>query len=331
MKTPHKRNDCGIYCFIHRDSGLVYVGSSNKIGKRLIEHIRFAKIGRHSQFYSALRKFTIDAFDFEIIEQCKKEHILEREEFWISFYRAAGCGGFNTYSKPASIRYDWQHSLATRKKIILKNTGRKHSLETRIKMSASRKKFPGCQIHMQRMIQGNIGRKRSIESIRKTAEANRGRQWTKEQRSKASESRKLFLDREKASGIKRRHSKETLRKIGLALRGRIVSDETRAKLSANLKGRKMSDEARRKMSASHKGIVMSKEAVEKRVAALRLTNDKKRNLGIPIMSLDQIKKMAEGRKGKKQSPEHIAKCVAGRKFRRETLNRAFDAVGEQTK
>jgi group I intron endonuclease len=91
---------CGIYCAIHRDSLMCYVGSSMNIGRRIRTHISQSKGDRLGSFHRAIRNFGANAFDVELIEKCPKEKLYERELFWIIFYKSASAKGFNTVAIP---------------------------------------------------------------------------------------------------------------------------------------------------------------------------------------------------------------------------------------
>ena len=76
----------------------VYIGStsfirsnSNKTGfyQRRYNHLNSLKRGKHSNKFlqRTYNKYGEDAFQFEIIEICE-ENIIEREQYWIDFYKS---------------------------------------------------------------------------------------------------------------------------------------------------------------------------------------------------------------------------------------------------
>lgn len=77
----------GIYR-ISRNHETVYVGQSRNIERRIKDHRRYMSAGdvRHENGYlcNACRKYGIDAFSFEVVEEveCESE-LTEREGFWI--------------------------------------------------------------------------------------------------------------------------------------------------------------------------------------------------------------------------------------------------------
>lgn len=82
---------CGIYKFTNIDTGEIYIGKSTDIKKRAYEHYKYA-FGlsgiASSNFHYALTKCGIDRFTFELLEQCEKDKLTEREKYYITFYES---------------------------------------------------------------------------------------------------------------------------------------------------------------------------------------------------------------------------------------------------
>jgi hypothetical protein len=97
-----------------------------------------------------------------------------------------------------------------------RNAGRKHSEESRKKMSAS-----------------HTGKMMSEESIKKMSEAKAGRKLSEEHKKKLA-----------AAQTGKRHSEETRKKMS----GRKLSEETRKKMSEAKAGRKLSEEHKKKLA-----------------------------------------------------------------------------------
>ncbi len=80
----------GIYKITNLINGKSYVGQSVDIDKRWKREKEDANnINSHSYDYPlmrAFRKYGVDHFSFEIIEECKIEELNEKEVYWISFY-----------------------------------------------------------------------------------------------------------------------------------------------------------------------------------------------------------------------------------------------------
>ena len=133
----------------------------------------------------------MDAFDAELIEECADTVLrLQREEFWIRFFKSAGVGGFNTLEKGDANSLGRVVSKATRARIGKIHTGnkywvgRKHTAETKEKLRV----YALNQTH----------RPHTAESIAKMSAAKMGHSMTVEGRLKMS-----------AAARQRIHSPET--------------------------------------------------------------------------------------------------------------------------
>jgi group I intron endonuclease len=166
--------NCGVYKITRKAEGLkdkVYVGSSANIKNRWREHLRTLRKGTHKNRYlqKAYDKYGESSLFFEIIECTKdnKEDLIEREQFWIDFYKSYEPeNGYNISPSAYSTKgikfseetkklfseqrkgrdagknnpfYGKKHSIESKEKIRNKKIGTKLSKETRMKMSESRK------------------------------------------------------------------------------------------------------------------------------------------------------------------------------------------------
>ena len=50
---------------------------------------------RECPLYVAIRKYGIENFTFEVIEECRQEELNEKEIYWIKYYNSYGSGGYN--------------------------------------------------------------------------------------------------------------------------------------------------------------------------------------------------------------------------------------------
>lgn len=76
-----------IYKITNNINGRVYIGQTiGTIEKRFNEHKRDAIKGCQYALHRAMRKYGIDNFSVEEIEQCSTEELDDREQYWISFY-----------------------------------------------------------------------------------------------------------------------------------------------------------------------------------------------------------------------------------------------------
>ena len=73
----------GIYKVTNKINGKVYIGQSVDIGRRWRQHMT-AKDDIY--FHKAIQKYGVENFEWEVIEQCKKKDLDEREIYWIEYY-----------------------------------------------------------------------------------------------------------------------------------------------------------------------------------------------------------------------------------------------------
>ena len=94
-KTKH----CGIYKITEIETGRVYIGQSTDVRTRWSNHLKTI-VGTdggaaRTRFHDYVAKVGIDKFTFELLEDCPKEQLNEREKFFIEFYHANDWG-FNS-------------------------------------------------------------------------------------------------------------------------------------------------------------------------------------------------------------------------------------------
>jgi len=134
----------GIYRIFHTESGKSYVGQSVNVKRRLAGHLLLLSRGSHHNRHlqSAYCLYGKESFDTEVLELCTKENLTEREQYWMDFYRPTGlynlapaAGSPLGYKHGEEMRRKVSQSLFCNKRML----GKKHSQETRDKMSATRK------------------------------------------------------------------------------------------------------------------------------------------------------------------------------------------------
>ena len=81
----------GIYKITNQINGKVYIGQSIDIQYRWKQHKQQAKNNRkNNKLYQAMRKYGIENFLFEVIEQCKfsQQQLDNRQRYWIEYYNS---------------------------------------------------------------------------------------------------------------------------------------------------------------------------------------------------------------------------------------------------
>ena len=115
----------GIYKITHRDTGKAYIGQSVDIFKRWKSHSNFAQAKKNWQVIKrALHAHGVAQFIFEVLEECSKEDLNDREIYWIKHFNTVSPAGYNLTSGGGGVQNP--------------------SEETRIKMSEA--KFKPCII-----------------------------------------------------------------------------------------------------------------------------------------------------------------------------------------
>lgn len=79
---------CGIYKITNKINGHAYIGQSIDITTRWNHHKNFNSSMSHYPLYQAFKKYGIDNFLFEIIEECSKEQLDEKEIYYIEYYNS---------------------------------------------------------------------------------------------------------------------------------------------------------------------------------------------------------------------------------------------------
>jgi len=205
-----------LYMITNRINGKIYIGQTNKEKYRWSQHKYIAnnleKFMKTSQYiHKAMAKYGTTNFNYEIIAQSKSQEDADLSEIeLIKQYDS------RNHNKGYNFRiggYVTERSEETRKKIseslkgkIPPHTGKKHSEETKMKLSISakmRKQIPPSpkgrklsEEHKKKLSdikKGKPGKKTSEEAKIKISESNKGKKHSKETKIKISESHKGLL------------------------------------------------------------------------------------------------------------------------------------------
>ena len=91
---------CGIYKYQNLINNKIYIGQTIDIKQRIREH-RYEAFNYNRDnciFHKALRKYGEDNFSFEILEECSKKELNEKEKYWINYYNSEIPNGYNMTS-----------------------------------------------------------------------------------------------------------------------------------------------------------------------------------------------------------------------------------------
>lgn len=222
----------GIYCIENLSNEKKYIGKSVNIEKRFIYHRHLLNNNKHwnSHIQNSWNKNGENSFRFWLIEECEKEILSKKEIYYIQFFNTK-ITGYNNSDGGEGIS---NPTLETRVKMSKSQIGRKHSEETKIKIS-----------------ENNIGKHTCTkENKEKISSSNKGN--------------KYFLGK--------RHTKEAKKKMSDAKKGKIMSQEFKDKISKIVKGRPskkkgipISDETKQKISDFWKRKKEKKEDTERNI------------------------------------------------------------------
>lgn len=239
----------GIYKITNKINNKCYIGQSLNIEKRFRTH---KSCKDNAPLYNAFRKYGLDNFTFEVIEECLKEELDKKEIYYIDLY------------KSANTKYGYNRSLGGEKGCQL------ISKKTRNKLSRQRKG----------KLNPMYGKKMSDESKKKQSESFK--------ETIANMSKEDFEKWHKKIGKKHKGkiiTQEQRIKISKTLKEYFKDENNRKRLSEQKKGQKHSLSARLKMS-------MIKQKQMKEYAKKVLQYDLNDNLVAEYESLqDASKKM----------------------------------------
>ena len=95
--TPTGQTHIGIYKITNEQTGQCYIGQSADLRNRIRDHVK-AGLGINSsnnRFYTEMKNIGPENFKFEILEECERSQLNEREKYWIEFFDSTGYG-YNT-------------------------------------------------------------------------------------------------------------------------------------------------------------------------------------------------------------------------------------------
>lgn len=160
-------NKSGIYKITNIINGKIYVGQAYDIEERWKVHRRVYKT-ENQIIYRAMRKYGLENFSFNIIEECPIEELDEKEIFYIDKYNtyihAENSNGYNMTLGGQSTN-GHKHSKESKDKMRKAHLGKTLSEETKLKMSEYRKGENN----------GFYGKTHTEESKKKMSESHKGK------------------------------------------------------------------------------------------------------------------------------------------------------------
>ncbi len=171
----YKKN-CGIYEIVNLINKKRYIGSTNCLQRRWLEHKSTLNRKVHGNEYlqNSWNKYGMDNFIFNILEHCNEENLKEREKYWMTLYDSLKRSrGYNissaerhNMSDETKFKLSKAHknkvlSDETKHKLSVINTGRRFKLssESREKISAGKKGKAFSLTHRENLSKSHLGKK----------------------------------------------------------------------------------------------------------------------------------------------------------------------------
>lgn len=186
-----------IYLIVNKVNFKTYVGQ-RKSDKKWNED---SYMGSGKLLKLAQKKYGIENFEKFLIQYCStKEEVNEAEKFWIKEYRSRGKAQYNISDGGEGGNFK----------------GRKHSEETKRRMSEARKGKHLSEEWKKRISESHKGKHLSEEVIKKRAETLRGKHLSEEHKRKISEANKGHTAWNRGIAC----LEETKKKISEAMKGK---------------------------------------------------------------------------------------------------------------
>lgn len=214
---------------------MCYVGQAYIFDNRWKNHRLALKYNKHHSRYlqSAWNKYGEDNFEFEVLEKCSIERLVELEQFWMDHFKSADREfGYNLAPAAGSL-LGIKHSDETKAKLSELRKGIPRTEEVKANMREGwKKRGPVSEATKEKMRQAQLGKKQSEASKAKKSLALMGNKNNKG--GPMSEEHKAAIS---AARIGHAVTEETRNRISNGNLGKFVSEETRAKQSEAAKRR----------------------------------------------------------------------------------------------
>lgn len=179
MEHPNQHRHhgtCGVYQIRNIQTGELYIGCSKNVGVRWGPHVSLLRNNRHhsSRLQAAWNEYGEENFALEIVEQCDKSSLRDREKHWIEtlepiYNGPNGCLGMDEESR---LRKRKRQSVAARRRGISKAQQKKMqaALRERLKRKPRAKTTDETRQRMSKShrirLKENGGAKLNVEQVR---------------------------------------------------------------------------------------------------------------------------------------------------------------------
>lgn len=173
---------CGVYDILNKVSGTIYIGSSNHMIKRLYDHRYDLNRGKHKNDHlqKAWKKYGEEAFEFRILTRTSNEMKLSTEQAYLDFARNNGYKLYNIGEKAHAPLTGRKHTEETKRKISEKRRLWRPTEEHKAKTAASMRGFKHSEESKAKIAAAHRGKKKSPEQVRNMSLANLGKRMSEQ-------------------------------------------------------------------------------------------------------------------------------------------------------
>lgn len=221
----------GIYLIRNECNGKVYIGSASDLPERRRRHFGRLRTNRHvnRHLQSAWNHYGEQSFSFQVLLHCDRKNLLLFEQRTIdTFKNRHGIAVLYNVDYIAGSRMGTMVSDETRAKLSANNTrpflGKKHSVETRARMSEAAKHRAADPEWVERMRKISIGRVDSPTTTERRRSSATGRPMSEDAKEKV-----------RASKLGKPRSEEVKAKLRIVNTGKKQSRETIEKRTQKVK------------------------------------------------------------------------------------------------
>jgi group I intron endonuclease len=156
----------GIYRIENTETRKVYIGQAGNLKKRYCDHVSALRRNNHDNKYlqNAWNKYTEETFVFSILEECAKEKLAQREQYWMDYYRC--------YER----QYGYNINPSATENPML---GQTHTPEARAKMSAKAKGRVMSESNKEALIKANKGVAKPPRKLKEKSIVNYRKDYTR--------------------------------------------------------------------------------------------------------------------------------------------------------
>jgi group I intron endonuclease len=166
------RDKPGIYVFCNMVNRKKYVGSSGRVGKRIMCHLSALRKGEHrnKHLQAAWDKYNSRNIKIFLIEIVSNFNFLEeREQYWLDHFDSHKNGYNNSPVAGIARGFTFHHTESAKLKISLAKIGMGFSAQHKKRLSVARKAYKQSRITVEKTRRANMGNKRSADAKRRIA------------------------------------------------------------------------------------------------------------------------------------------------------------------